>query len=461
MKTRAAFFRDIGLAAISGGMYSLAFPPLGWRWLAIVGIAVLLFTLRGHRGSRARLIGFVHGMAAFGVGLSWLLEIFGGVAVALWVILALFPALFAEMQARAEERGFSGWSLAAFTALNWCGWEFIRAELFPLKFPWMSAGLAAGPNTLVPWVGVYVSGLLIVFAAALLAQRMWKAAAIPVAAMAASTVFWKPLNTPSQDDPAAVKVAGVQLEDVSLDPYLDATRAFPAGIDLVVWPEYSIPYDIQTNKRDWALLLDLAKEKNITLTVGTQVRSKGSDEWRNIALTLDQSGARGEHTKIHAVHFFDDGTPGKIAAPVMTDHGKIGTPICFDCDYEDVIRKMTAAGAEFIVAPTMDAMKWMARQHDQHAELYRMRACENGRWIFSVATSGVSQIIDPRGHVHRRLDAMAQGTLSGILARESRLTFYTRAGWLAPWCVLGLAGIGWLVLLLPRRKPPVEQVDQS
>ena len=104
------------------------------------------------------------------------------------------------------------------------------------------------------------------------------------------------------------------------------------------------------------------------------------------------------------------------------------------------------------VVPTMDAESWTARQHDQHAELFRIRACENGRWIFVCATSGVSQVIDPHGHVHRRLAALKQGVISGTMKRESKLTFYTRFGWLTPWAVLAVAAVCWVGLLWPRKK---------
>jgi apolipoprotein N-acyltransferase len=247
----------------------------------------------------------------------------------------------------------------------------------------------------------------------------------------------------------AISVAGLQLEGVSLDAYLTGTRQLPPAIRHVVWPEYALPFDLRANKRDLEIVRTLCQDRGITLTLGTQVRPGGGDAWRNIALTLDPTGVLGEHTKVHTVHFFDDGTPGTTALPVQTTHGKVGTPICFDCDYEGVVRRMTTAGAEMFVVPTMDAESWSARQHDQHAELFRIRACENGRWMFVVATSGVSQLIDPHGQVHVRLAALAQGTISGIMKRETKLTFYTRFGWLTPWVVLGIAAICWLFLLLP------------
>ena len=436
----------------------MAYPPLGWGWLVIPGLAGLLVALRGQSGTRARAIGFLHGMAAYGVGLSWLLHVFGGMAVMLWCVLAAFTALFAEMQGRAGLRGVSGWKLAIFTTLNWCGWEFIRAELFPLKFPWMTAGLAMGPNALLPWVGVYGVGTLVVLAGTLLVMGKWKSAAAGLTVLILAVVLFPRCPEPAANDPLAVKVAGLQLENVSLTEYLAGTKQLPAGIQHVVWPEYAVPYNVRINPRDWEMVRNLCQQRDITLTLGTQAQSGTKTDWRNIALTLDPTGVRGEHTKVHTVHFFDDGVPGTTALPVLTANGKVGTPICFDCDYEGIVRGMTAAGAEFFVAPTMDAEKWSARQHDQHAGLFRIRACENGRWIFVVATSGVSQLIDPNGHVHARLAALQQGTLSGTLKRETMLTFYTRFGWLVPWCVLVIASVGWLALLIPRKRP--SQLDR-
>jgi apolipoprotein N-acyltransferase len=172
-------------------------------------------------------------------------------------------------------------------------------------------------------------------------------------------------------------------------------------------------------------------------------------------MTMDASGVKGLHHKNHPVHFFADGTKGETAGTVATEYGKIGTPICFDCDYEIVIRRMTAAGAEVILSPVMDGRAWTARQHDQHAELFRIRACENGRWLVSSASSGVSQAIDPRGQVHARLPAMAEGSLVAEIRRETKLTFYTRAGWLVPRIVLVLAIFAWAMVLIRKGEPQV------
>lgn len=447
-----------GLAFVSGLVLALAFPPLGWGWLALPGITGLLVAIHGQGVRRAILLGLLHGIGAYGSGLSWLINLFGPGAFILWCVLSVFTVLFAAIQAGAQLRGLTGWKLALFTAINWGALEFIRAEIFPLKFPWMSAGLAIGPNVLLPWIGVYGAGLLVTFAAASLAARMWKPAAASSAVLVAAVLLARPHPSPRAGAGGVVRMGGVQLENVTIAAYVEATGKLPAGIRHVVWPEYSVPFDVRQNKREWGNLIELCREKGITLTLGTQTHPADGDGWRNIALTMDASGTLGEHTKNHTVHFFDDGIAGETALPVATTHGKVGTPICFDADYEGLVRRMAVAGAEYIVVPTMDAERWTARQHDQHAQLARMRAAENGRWIFVVATSGVSQLIDPSGHLHARLGAMEQGGITGNLKRESRLTFYTRFGWLCPWIVLAIAAALWVRMLF---KPPPFRPDDS
>ena len=447
MKTPNKFPLRCVLAIISGLIFALAFPPLGWGWLVLPGIAGLLLALHGQSGGRARLLGLLHGLTVFGIGLSWVLKIFGPVAFILWCVLAVFTVLFAQIQGSANLRGITGWKLALFTAINWSALEFIRAEIFPMKFPWMGSGLAIGPNLLLPWIGVYGVGFVVLCIVGFAFSRKWIPASVIAALLLASVIFSKPHPEPAAGHKDTVTVAGLQLEGVSLDGYLHGTRAMPDGIGHVVWPEYSVPFDIRANDRDWKLVSDLCLEKGITLTFGTKAMPQGGG-WRNIALTMDHTGYLGVHTKVHTVHFFDDGTAGEISLPVATSHGKVGTPICFDADYEGIVRKMTASGAEYFVVPTMDAESWGSVQHDQHAELARIRAAENGRWIFCCATSGVSQIIDPSGHLHARLGAMKQGEISGTLKRETKTTPYTRAGWLFPWIVLALAAALWLKLLV-------------
>ena len=453
--------RRLGLALLGGVVMACGFHPVfpaSGVFLAAFAVWMLLWSLQGASPTLGRACGFVWGFAAYGISLSWFSHLFGLKVIALWALLAAFIACFAWGQVWVRRYRLKGWLWVLFTMLNWETWEFIRAELFPLRFPWITPGTAVGPNVLLAWIGVYgVSALLVGLAAGVALRPRWGIVWVGVGGILLSFN----LRATSTSDAGEVRVGVVQREEVGLNVYLSESTKFPETPQIVVWPEYALPYDVRLARRDWGLLTQFCQEHHCILIVGTQTMIGHGDDWHNTALTLDGSGVLGEHYKVHTVHFFADGVAGTTAAPVATPVGKIGTPVCFDFDYEDVARHMTAAGAEFLVAPTMDAASWTEREHWQHAELARIRACENGRWMVVAASSGVSCFIDPHGHVHALLEEpLQQGTLAGVVERETSLTFYTRYGWLTPWCLMSGAVV-FVLGLLWRGRPPAEMPDKA
>ncbi len=107
-------------------------------------------------------------------------------------------------------------------------------------------------------------------------------------------------------------------------------------------------------------------------------------------------------------------------------------------------------GAEFLAVPSMDAEHWTAREHRQHAELFRHRAAENHRWMVVSSTSGVTQIIDPYGNCVASLPLMDDGVLEGEIGKNTSLTIYTRWGWMFPTFVMVGGGV-WMILLIFQR----------
>lgn len=181
------------------------------------------------------------------------------------------------------------------------------------------------------------------------------------------------------------------------------------------------------------------------IVFGTQT-SLGGSKWQNTALTVDGTRVLGEHGKHHTVHLFDDGESGTTMKAIDTPLGRMGTPVCFDCDFQDVVRHMTLDGAEFFAVPSMDAAHWGEKQHIQHAQLFRLRAAENRRPFVVAASSGVSQIISQYGSWSLRLPPMVEDVLNGRLTPEKELTFFTRWGWLTPWVAMAMAA-AWLAAL--------------
>lgn len=391
--------------------------------------------------------------------MSWLWHVFKDawpMVVPLILVMSLFTAFFARGYVVANRRYGLGWVTALFASVWWIAMEFYRSELFYLKFPWMTPGVGLGPTWMTPILGVYGVSFLIVLGAALLCQKKKHrlVGAILLLVMLVSTWMQSkresPLNT-------SVRVAAIQSESFDIDHYIKLTRKVTSKerVDLVLWPEYAISSDVRRIERPWKQLTDLSAETDAIIVVGTQTSRVAPDEgWYNTALTLNQDGTVGEHYKNHTVHFFDDGVAGTEAKAVTTPEWKIGTPICFDCDYQDVIRWMVADGAEFLTIPSMDAIHWGDKQHYQHAELFRHRAAENGRWIVVAATSGVTQVIDPYGNRIKSLPIIEEGTLLAEVGKSNRLTIYTRVGWLFPWIAMftGVAWVLWIFVQAIREK---------
>jgi len=171
-------------------------------------------------------------------------------------------------------------------------------------------------------------------------------------------------------------------------------------------------------------------------------------DWYNTALIIDKDRVVGEYYKSRPVHLFNDGIAGKDFNPIQTVVGKIATPICFDCDYSAVLRKMTKLGAEYFAVPSFDNEMWSETQHLQHSMFFKLRAAENSRWLACAASSGVSQIIDPHGNVHQSIPAMETGVITGRIGRNSNLNLYVRVGWLFPWITILLSLIILLVVAI-------------
>ena len=457
------------LASFSACLGILVFPPIGWHLVAVIAWIPLVYGISGAKPSHALYLGLLHGVLFYGVTMSWLLDVFDGslyLVATLILIMALFTGVFARGYAVAYLRYGRGWVTALFAAVWWTGVEFYRGELFYLKFPWMSPGVGLEPTWLTPLMGVYGLGFLLVMGAAMLCQKNKQRCfgGVLLLVMLASVLMQKRKEASLGE---SVLVAAVQAEESDLDHYIKLTKYAKAAsdqdFDLVIWPEYALPYDIRKDKRQWPQLTRFSTEMGAEMVVGTQTSDDDGD-WYNTALAFYGEQVFGEHYKNHTVHFFDDGVAGTEAKAVHTPRWSYGTPICFDSDYQDVIRRMVADGAEFLVVPTMDAMHWGAKQQYQHSELFRHRAAENGRWIIVAATSGLTQVIDSNGNRLSSLPIIDEGVLVSELGRQSGLTFYTRMGWVFPWMAMGV-GVVWMIWLfveglVDRRRSEVK-VDEA
>ncbi len=427
---------------LSAAGYAASFPPFGYWWLMPLAMALFFLSLKGLQPRPAFVAGFAHGLVTYALALPWMWLVFGPIAAMLWGILATFHALFALASSVCAPRLHSDLHRALWLALAWTAFEYIRAEVFWLKFPWATVSLARGPNLLLPWLGVYSAGLLLVIGVTLVLEvrRRW------IGGIVVAIWYLLPMPSSQPESGEPINVTAVQAEGATPEQLLRLSEAAPLGTDFILWPEYAYPGNLLAAKQDLRAIQTFLGKRQCLLVIGAQTYAPRGSEWFNTALTLSSDKVVGQHIKNHTVHLFDDGTPGGTAEAITTPKAKIGTPICFDCDFQDVVRAMAADGAECFLVPSMDVANWGKSQHLQHAALARIRAAENARWILVASSSGQTQLIAPSGKLIAGLPLFDAGHLSGQLHPSRSQTLFTRIGWMfGPACIVLalLTGIPW------------------
>ncbi len=441
--------RQILLVCLSGALVMVSFPPFGCWPCILVAWLPLLAAIAKTSLKRGFYLGFLQGMVAYGASLYWLINIFKYAALPLVAILALFTGLFGVLACFVDCRVHNEATKALLLAGVWTSIEFFRAEIFFLKFAWITPGLAVGPVWITPVAGVYGVSFLVFVTTTFLYHRSSRPVGLILALITLGLGYFRPGRVEPVHE--TLKVAAVQSEECRLATYIEMTRGInDPDVELIVWPEYAVPYDIYGRDPDsFAMITGLADKLDSIIVFGTKTGvNKNSDGWRNTAMVVDGDGIIGEYYKNHPVHFFNDGIPGRGGKVIKALPGTFGTPVCFDFDYTSLMRRMTLQGAEFFAVPSFDAEHWSAAQHFQHSAMIPVRAVENGRWVVCAASSGVSQIIDPYGNVHHSIAPMIEGVIVGMIERLGHQTFYTRIGWIFPWLCMVITVSGLIAVAI-------------
>jgi apolipoprotein N-acyltransferase len=472
------------LAALSGVMLALSFPRPGISLLAWFAFVPLLVAAAGVAPRLAFKLGFTAGFAAYAGLLYWLnivMVSYGKlpltVSATLYLILAgylaLYPALVLWLTRRASDRGVS--VLCSFPLL-WVGGELIRSYLLT-GFPW--ADLGYSQYRTLPLIqisdltGVYGVSFLVAFANVVL-FRVWtwmreKEANYPVLGFLALLVLlggslgygFNALNRVEQGAPQQVLlVQGNIPQDVKWDPaFQEATVSTYERLSrqgcrqagtLVVWPESALPFYLQGEPAYAARVQALAAELKSCLLTGSPAFEKDGDlvRYLNSAFLISPTGAVvGRSDKLHLVPFGEyvplasllpfvnklvagigDFSPGKGALPLETPAGKIGVLVCFEGIFPEVARAYVQAGAGMLVNITNDAWFGNSSAPYQHLSMTVFRAVENRVPLVRAANTGISSVIDSKGHIHGMTPLFEEATLQASVRRGEGGSFYTRHG---------------------------------
>lgn len=150
----------------------------------------------------------------------------------------------------------------------------------------------------------------------------------------------------------------------------------------------------------------------------------------------------------------DDLTAADTSAVILTEHGQIGSMICFDSIYETLARDSVNNGAGLLLTATNDSWYGDSAALDQHLSHSVLRAIETGRYLVRSAATGISAVIDPCGRTVSALAVGEQGYIYGDVALVYENTLWNVIGnAFVPVCALPLAvGAGMMIYSYIRKR---------
>ena len=127
----------------------------------------------------------------------------------------------------------------------------------------------------------------------------------------------------------------------------------------------------------------------------------------------------------------------KVRLPTGEDLA-MGTVICYEIIFPDLVRRFVNAGATVMTTITNDA--WFGRTGApyQHFSMAVLRAVENRVPVVRAANTGISGFIDAKGRILETSGIFTEAVLTRSLVPGTEMTFYTRCGDVFSWlCVIG------------------------
>jgi apolipoprotein N-acyltransferase len=270
-----------------------------------------------------------------------------------------------------------------------------------------------------------------------------------------------------------------------LRTYGDLTRhAAKQKPDLIAWPETATPADIEFDRRIYARLLEIVRQNQVPLLVGSAERRKYElegmhrSDYHNSAHLLIPDGMKITSQKYDKIHLLPFGeylpakdelpwvligvkavkgyTPGREFSVFDLNGVRFSAPICWESIFPDLVRQFVKNGAQFLVNITNAAYFGRTSAPYQVLSMSVFRAVENRVFFACAGNVGVSCIIDPNGRVVERLrgedgqDIYVSGFLTGTVIPQEAKTFYTRYGDVFGWSCGGIS----ILLLFAALSPP-------
>ncbi|MEJ7933373.1 apolipoprotein N-acyltransferase [Sphingobium sp. AN558] len=413
-----------------------------------------------------------------------------GAVILLSLYLAVYPGLAALTAWWANQRMRSGGPLPLILlfAAFWIATEYLRAVAFT-GFAWNPLGavlLPTGVAIASTLIGTYGLGALVVLAsgALMLASRRHFASAPAILLPLCVIALWGQIAAAPQAPAGAPRIRVVQpnigqgekysptLEAEHFRAYAALTGAPRPAPRLIFWPEAAVPAYLDMEPEWRTRLAGLLGPGDLLMTGGDKVYYKEIDKGLYVDRVL--SGANNSlwvvtpdariaarYDKAHLVPYGEylpmrsilqplglsrlvpgdaDFWPGPgarsldLPAALGRPAMKMGVQICYEIIFSGHVVDRANRPA-FLFNPSNDAWfgSWGPVQHLAQA---RLRAIEEGLPIIRSTPTGVSAVIDARGHVRHALSLGRAGFLDTSLPPARPPTLFSRTGNLAPMAFL-------------------------
>ncbi|WP_405787809.1 apolipoprotein N-acyltransferase [Streptomyces sp. NBC_00029] len=488
------------LAALSGVLLYLSFPPRPLWWLAPLALALLAGCLHGRRARAGFGLGLLAGLGYLLPLLVWTGEEVGPVP---WLALSTLEALFIGLTGLgiALVSRLRAWPL--FAAAVWVAGEALRARAPFGGFPWGKLAFGQADGVFTPLVALGGTPLLS-FGVALCGFGLYEALRIArshpgrtAAALTALTVAApigvglaaRPLVSDAAEDGTAV-VAVIQgnvprlgldfnsQRRAVLDNHARRTVQLAEDVkagrapkpDFVVWPENSSDLDPYAEPDAHDVIDTAVKAIGVPVAIGAVVAPETGplrntmilwDPVEGPTVTYDKRKIQpfGERIPMRSVvRLFSsdvdrvrrDFGPGKGPGVFDMAGSGVGMVTCFEAAFDDAVRSTVRAGAQVIAVPSNNATFGRTQMTYQQLAMDRIRAVEHSRTVLVPVTSGVSAVIRPDGKVVSQTKMFTADALVTEIPLRSGSTPATVVGPLPEYALIALAS-GGLGLLLYRR----------
>ncbi|MFE2363631.1 apolipoprotein N-acyltransferase [Streptomyces sp. INR7] len=499
-RRRGALLVRCVLAALSGVLLYLSFPPRPLWWLAPLALALLAGCLYGRRPRAGFGLGTLAGLGYLLPLLVWTGEEVGPVP---WLALTFLEALF---------YGLTGLGIAlvsrlrawpVFAAAVWVAGEGLRARAPFGGFPWGKLAFGQADGVFTPLAALGGTPLLS-FGVALCGFGLYEAlriarrhpgrtaaalTALTVAAPIGAALAARPLVSDAAEDGTVVaaviqgNVPRLGLDFNSqrravLDNHVRRTIQLAEDVkagkapkpDFVVWPENSSDLDPYAEPDAHAVIDQAVKAIGVPVAIGAVVAPETGPLrntmilWDPVAgptATYDKRKIQpfGERIPMRSfVRLFSsdvdrvrrDFGPGKDPGVFDMAGSGVGMVTCFEAAFDDAVRSTVRDGAQVIAVPSNNATFGRTQMTYQQLAMDRVRAVEHSRTVLVPVTSGVSAVIRPDGRIVSQTKMFTADALVAEIPLRSGRTPATVVGPLPEYALLLLAAGGFGVLVARR-----------